>query len=145
MVDRAVTFNANSAYAWTVRGWTYRYMRSTDEALSSFERAIRLNPLDPMLFDTLTGVASTLILVGRDEEAAVYAGKALALNPRYTSAHRVLAAALAYLGRETEAKEAAAALLAIEPLFNTGKWATYGGQWQGQRFLDGLWLAGLPE
>lgn len=30
MVDRAVSLNANSAYAWTGRGWTYRYMRRTE-------------------------------------------------------------------------------------------------------------------
>jgi adenylate cyclase len=145
MVDRAVGLNPNSARAWTQRGWTYRYMKNVDEALNSFNRAIRLNPLDPTLYDTLTGVASTLIVAGRDEEAATQSRKALALNPRFTSAYRCLAAALAYLGREAEAKEAAAALLTIEPSFSINKWANYGGQWQGQRFLDGLRLAGLPE
>ena len=145
MVDRAVMINPNSAFAWTQRGWAYRYMKRIDEALNSFKHAIRLNPLDPFLYDTLTGVASALIVEGRDEEAASQAKKALALNPRFTSAHRCLAAALAYLGRNAEASEAAAALLEIEPSFRINSWATYGGQWQGQRFLDGLRLAGLPE
>ena len=144
-VDQAVTINPNSAYAWTQRGWTYRYMKQPEDALYSFERAIRLNPLDPMLFDALTGVASTLILAGRDQEAVAQARRALGLNPRYTSAHRCLAAALAYLGRDAEAKEAAAALMKIEPAFRIGAWASYGGQWQGERFLDGLRRAGLPE
>jgi adenylate cyclase len=87
-VDRAVALNPNSARAWVQRGWTYRYMKMGEEALSSFERALRLNPLDPVLFDTLTGVASTLIMIGRDEEAAIQAQKAVGLNPRFTSALR---------------------------------------------------------
>lgn len=145
MVDRAVELNPNSARAWSERGWTYRYMKKADEAFISFERAIRLSPVDPKLYDTLTGVASTLIMLSRDDEAAARARRALALNPRFTSAHRCLAAALAYLGRGAEAKEAATALLEIEPSFRINAWANYGGQWQGQRFLDGLRLAGLPE
>lgn len=145
MVDRAVELNPNSARAWSERGWTYRYMKKAEEALLSFERAIRLSPVDPRLYDTLTGMASALIFLCRDDEAAAKARKALALNPRFTSAHRCLAAALAYLGRSVEAKEAAASLLEIEPSFRVNAWANYGGQWQGQRFLDGLRLAGLPE
>jgi adenylate cyclase len=145
LVDRAVALNPNSARSWSYRGWTYRYMARAEEALRSFERSIRLSPLDPMLYDTLTGVSSALITLGRDEEAVVQARKALGLNPRFTSAHRCLAAALAYLGRDAEAKEAAARLLEIEPSFHIGKWAVYGGQWQGERFLKGLRLAGLPE
>jgi adenylate cyclase len=139
MVDRAVAINPNSAFAWTQRGWAYRYMKEVGEALNSFERAMRLNPLDPLLYDTLTGVTSAHIVAARDEEAAVQAKKALALNPRFTSAHRCLAAALAYLGRQEEAEEAASVLMQIEPTFRINNWAVYGGQWQGER------LAGLPE
>jgi adenylate cyclase len=145
MVDRAVELNPNSARAWSKRGWAYRYMKKADEAFISFERAIRLSPVDPRLYDTLTGVASTLIMLSRDDEAAARARRALALNPRFTSAYRCLAAALAYLGRGAEAKQAANALLEIEPSFRINAWANYGGRWQGQRFLDGLRLAGLPE
>ena len=121
-------------------------MKMGEEALRSFERALRLNPLDPVLFDTLTGVASTLIMIGRDEEAAIQAQKAVGLNPRFPHLRFCcVAAAQAYLGNVAEANEAAAALLKIEPSFRVSAWAHYGGQWQGQRFLDGLRLAGLPE
>ncbi|MGY4232948.1 adenylate cyclase [Bradyrhizobium sp. USDA 4449] len=144
MVDRAVALNPNSARAWSERGWTYRYMKKADEALVSFERAVRLSPVDPKIYDTLTGVASTLIIMRRDDEAVENSRRALALNSRFTSAYRCLAAALAHLNREAEAKEAASALLEIEPSFRISAWANYGGQWQGERFLEGLRLAGLP-
>jgi len=145
MVDRAVALNPNSARAWSERGWTYRYMKDAEEAFLSFERAIRLSPVDPRLYDTLTGVASTLIIMGRDDEAVESSRRALALNARFTSAYRCLAAAFGHLNREAEAKEAATALLEIEPSFRISAWANYGGQWQGERFLEGLRLAGLPE
>jgi len=144
-VNRAVVLNLNSASAWNHRGWVYRYVGGAEEALLSFERAIRLSPLDPMLYDTYTGVASTFITLGRFDEAVSEAKKALRQNPLFTSAYRCLAAALAYLGRNTEAEEAAARLLEIEPNFRISKWVGYGGQWQGKKFIEGLRLAGLPE
>ena len=88
-VDRAVALNPNSARAWTNRGWTYRYMKNANEAVTSFERAIRLNPLDPMLYDTLTGLASALIVADRDEEAAAQARKALGLSQLIQLSHRL--------------------------------------------------------
>ncbi|MCC8975350.1 adenylate/guanylate cyclase domain-containing protein [Bradyrhizobium brasilense] len=145
LVDRAVMLNSNSARAWTHRGWTYRYLKQVDEALNSFERAMRLNPLDPLLYDTLTGIASALIVAEQDAEAAAQARKALALNPRYTSSYRCLAAALAHLGDDAGARAAASQLMATEPSFRISTWANYGGQWQGDRFLEGLRKAGLPE
>ena len=144
-VNRAVVLNPNSASAWNHRGWVYRYVGGPEEALLSFERAIRLSPLDPMLYDTYTGVASTFITLGRFDEAVSEARKALRQNPLFTSAYRCLAAALAYLGRNTEAEEAAARLLEIEPNFRISKWVGYGGQWQGKKFIEGLRLAGLPD
>ena len=144
-VNRAVVLNPNAASAWNHRGWVYRYIGGPKEALLSFERAIRLSPLDPMLYDTYTGVASTFITVGRFDEAVSEAKKALRQNPLFTSAYRCLAAALAYLGRDAEAKEAAARLLEIEPNFRISKWVGYGSRWQGEKFIEGLRLAGLPE
>ena len=49
MVDRAVALNANSALAWELRGLTYELAGQLEEAIRSFERAIRLSPFDPWL------------------------------------------------------------------------------------------------
>src|SRR5581483_10577144 len=43
--DRAVAHNSNDARAWRRRGWTYRAAGQYEEAIRSFERSIRLNPL----------------------------------------------------------------------------------------------------
>jgi adenylate cyclase len=145
MVDRAVALNPNSASAWTQRGWVYRYRGEPEVALYSFARAIRLSPLDPMSYDTHTGVASTFIIVSRFDEAVVEAKKAIRQNPSFSSAYRCLAAALAHLGRDAEAKDAAARLIEVEPSFRISEWIGRGRQWQTKVFIDGLRLAGLPE
>jgi adenylate cyclase len=80
MVDRAVAFNPNAALAWEQRGWTYQIAGQPEEAIRSFERAIRLSPFDPWLFSTLAGMGISLIELGRFDEAAVAAKNALQKN-----------------------------------------------------------------
>ena len=49
MADRAVALNPNSHLAWHGRGWAYRNSGLPEEAVRSFERAIRMSPIDPLL------------------------------------------------------------------------------------------------
>jgi adenylate cyclase len=143
MVDRAVAFNPNAAIAWAQRGWTYQIAGQAEEAIRSFERAIRLSPFDPLLFSTLTGMSAAFIGLGRFDEAVATAKKAGRMNQLYAGAYRCLASALAHLSREAEAIEAAAGLLKLEPNFRISKWTE--GRWQTQMYIDGLRKAGLPE
>jgi adenylate cyclase len=53
LADRAVALNPNSFRAWTCRGQVYRVAGLPDEAVRSFERAIRTSPVDPALHLTL--------------------------------------------------------------------------------------------
>jgi adenylate cyclase len=43
MADRAVALNPNSVQAWRARGWVYRNAGLPQEAIQSFERAIRMS------------------------------------------------------------------------------------------------------
>jgi adenylate cyclase len=49
MADRAVSLNPNSFHAWYDRGWVYKIAGLWEEAVRSFERAIRMSPVDPQL------------------------------------------------------------------------------------------------
>ena len=49
LADRAVALNPNSFVAWTCRGHVYRIAGRPEEAIRSFERAIRMSPVDPRL------------------------------------------------------------------------------------------------
>jgi adenylate cyclase len=55
LADRAVALNPNSHEAWSNRGWVYRAAGLPEEAVQSFERAIRMSPIDPLLPGRLPG------------------------------------------------------------------------------------------
>jgi len=55
MVDRAVSLNPNLYAAWNCRGWVYRVAGLPEEAVRSFERAMRVSPIDPLLPRLLLG------------------------------------------------------------------------------------------
>ena len=117
MADRAVALNPNSFDAWFSRGWVYKVAGLPEEAVRSFERAIRMSPVDPRLHRSFTGMGMALIELGRFDEAIVAGKKALRQNPSFSTAYRCLASAFAHLGRDAEAREAAARLLETDPAF----------------------------
>ena len=143
MVDRAVAANPNSMRAWEQRGWTYVLAGQPEEAIRSFARTIRLSPFDPSPLSAFTGMGAALIGLGRFDEAAAAARKAIRQNPPYPVTYRFVAIALAHLRREPEAREAAAGLLKLEPSFRISEWPA--GRWLPQIYNDGLRKAGLPE
>jgi adenylate cyclase len=146
MVDRAVALNPNSALVWDQRGYLYQGLGQAEEAIRSFERAIRLSPLDPMNFMAFAGLASAFIRQERFDEAVAAAKKSLRKSHQtFTGAYRCLAAALAQLGREAEAREAAVRMLELDPNFRISEWMPGGGRWQSPQFIEGLRKAGLPE
>ena len=55
MADRAVALNPNSYVAWSIRGWVYKIAGQPEEAVRSFERAIRMSPVDPRYTGRLSG------------------------------------------------------------------------------------------
>ena len=146
MADRAVALNPNSLQAWGCRGWVYRVAGLPEEAIRSFERAIRISPVDQRLHGPFTGMGFALIEVGRFEEAIVAGKKALRQNNSYSPGYRCLAAAFAHLGRDAEAREAAARMLVVDPAFTTiSAWTARGGSTNAKLLTEGLRKAGLPE
>jgi adenylate cyclase len=143
MVDRAVALNPNSFGARQQRGWTYQIAGQSEEAIRSFECAVRLSPFDPFLFAAFAGMSAAFIGLGRFDEAVAAAKKAVRENQTFVTTYRCLAAALAQLGRDADARETAARLLELEPNFHISEWVARGGRWQAQIFIDGK--AGLPE
>jgi len=145
LADRAVELNPNSFLTWNFRGWVYRVAGLPEEALSSFGRAIRASPVDPMLNQTLTGLGYSLIELGRFDEAIVAGKKARRQNSSFSPTYRCLASAFAHLGRDAEAREAAARLLEIDPAFTISSFIARGGQSNAKLTIEGLRKAGLPE
>jgi len=145
LADRAVALNPNSYWAWHNRGQVYRVAGLSEEAVRSFERAIRMSPMDPLLYLTFAMMGFAYIELCRFDEAIATGKRALHRNPSYASAYRCLASAFAHLGRDAEAREAAARLLEIDPAFTISAWIARGGQSNAKLLIEGLRKAGLPE
>ena len=145
MADRAVALNPNSYSAWTNRGWVYNVAGLPEEAVRSFERAIRMSPVDPAQHLSFAGMGLAFIELRRFDDAIVAGKKALRQNPSYLTAYRVLASAFAHLGRDAEARAAAARLLEVDPTFTISGWIARGGQSNSKLMLEGLRKAALPE
>jgi adenylate cyclase len=127
LADRAVALNPNSYAAWYCRGWVYRVAGLPEEAIRSFERAIRMSPVDPLLHRSFAGMGYAFIELGRFDEAIAAGKKALRQNPSFSTAYRCLAAAFAHLGRDAEAREAAARVLDLDPAFTISAWIARAG------------------
>jgi adenylate cyclase len=145
MADRAVALNPNSFLAWSARGWAYLLAGQPEEAVRSFERAIRMSPVDPLLHRAFAALGIAFIELGRFDEAIVAGKKAVRQNPSYSPAYRCLVSAFAHLGRDAEAREAAARLLEVDPTFTISSWIARGGQSNTKLLIEGLRKAGLPE
>jgi len=145
MADRAVALNPNSFNAWHFRGHVYRIAGQLEEALRSFERAMRMSPVDAVLHRLFVGMGMALIELRRFDEAIVAGKKAQRQNPAYSSAYQCLASAFAHLGRDAEAREAAARMLEVDPAFTISAWIARGGRSNAKRLTEGLRKAGLPE
>jgi adenylate cyclase len=145
MADRAVALNPNSYLAWSGRGWVYEIAGLPEEAVRSFERAIRMSPIDRQLHMTLVGIGFAFVELRRFDEAIVAGKKAQRQSPSYGAAYRCLASAFAHLGRDAEAREAAARLLEVDPAFTISARMGRRRQSHLKLLIEGLRKAGLPE
>ena len=115
LAQRSLETNPNSAIACTIAGWIEAYSGHYSAGKELLGRAQRLSPRDPRAWFAASGMAIAHLGEGNFEEGAAWASKALAQNPRYTVAMRLLAANLANLGNIEAASVAVAQFLRIEP------------------------------
>ncbi|MFB9266892.1 adenylate/guanylate cyclase domain-containing protein [Bradyrhizobium erythrophlei] len=145
MADRAVALNPNSYFAWSARGQVYRIAGLPEEAVRSFELAMRMSPVDPLLHRLFVGMGMALIELRRFDEAIAAGKKALRQNPALRGGYLCLASALAHLGRDAEAREAAARLLELYPAFTISMGIGRRRQSHVKLLGEGLRKAGLPN
>lgn len=116
MVEQAVALNPNLAVAWMSRGWVTLMCCDPESAIESFDRMIRLSPLDPARVWAWTGTSFAHFHLGRYEEGRVLAMKAIQF---ITEVHTLAAYVMNSIraGRTAEAQQAVAQLLKQEPDF----------------------------
>jgi adenylate cyclase len=115
MLERAVALDPNAAWAHSRLGWLDVYSDRPEQARPSFERALRLSPLDPMNFNNHVGLGSAWQVAGDDDAAANHFLRALQERPNALWIHRNLAPALWGAGRVIEARHSRDILRAAYP------------------------------
>jgi adenylate cyclase len=148
LFDRALAASPSSAIAWLRSSATFSYIGETREARRRGDNGLRLSPYDAHVFYSYSIVALAAYAAGDYAEAASWARRSAALNPRFTANLRFLAASGAASGNTHEARQAADALLRVHPEFSAMRFAEgYAFRDPAKRRLFGehLVLAGLPK
>ena len=117
MVEKAVTLNPNLAAAWYSRGWIAMMCGEAEQAVESFDRMMRLSPLDQLMVLAWNGRAFALFNLGRYEDGCASALKSIQfVQDAHTLSAFIVNAIRA--GRTAEARETAARLLRLQPDFS---------------------------
>ena len=148
MIDRALVLNPNLAGAWNASGFLRTFLGNYDLAIEHLAHAMRLNPLDHLLFHTQAVIALAHFLAGRDDVAWPLAERACREQPNLVSALRLAAATNACAGRLGEAREFIARALEFDPDQRVSNLKDRVGPFRPQdfaKYVNGLRLAGLPE
>src|SRR6185503_8443309 len=106
--EAALAVSPSSAITYIVGGVIFGWAGEAMRAIEWGERAIRLSPFDLWVWSAFHALTLGYFHLGRYEEAAKAAHKAVQFNPGHSISHMLLAASLAKLGRLEEAKLAAA-------------------------------------
>jgi adenylate cyclase len=147
-LDRALVLARASWRVLFANAWTRNYFGDGRAALSSFERCMRLNPLDPELGLSLSGVATAHVIAGDYDKAIVQGYAAIDAAPTWMTSYRISIFALVEAGRIEEAKPLARKLLVLAPNFSGGLYRstrTFRDDLFMERYCSALIAAGIPE
>ncbi|QPF88562.1 adenylate/guanylate cyclase domain-containing protein [Bradyrhizobium commune] len=148
LIDRALNLNPNLAAAWRFSGYVRAFLGDPELAIEHLQRAIRLSPLDPLIFIVQNGIVLAHFFAGRYDEALDWAQRALRQNPNYAAALIMAAVSAALTGRNEDRDKAVDRLRALDPQVRV---ANFANVWPLRRAADlaafeqGLRLTGLPS
>jgi Flp pilus assembly protein TadD len=144
--ERALALSPSCAFALFLGGIFLAWTGEAERAIGWAERALRVSPVDRLAFGGHQAVAVGNFTVGRYEEAATAARRAVLSNPGFSVTQSVLAAALAKLGRTAEAKVAARQVLVLQPSFSSSGYCNAVGITPAlaATLMDAWHQAGLP-
>jgi tetratricopeptide (TPR) repeat protein len=147
-VDQALSLNSNLALAWSGSGWMKLCFGELDTAMKHSERAMRLSPFDrgALLWQAEMGLIH--FCAGRYTDAALWAERALRIQPDYAFGLRVLSASKAMEGHTEQAQKAMAQLRRVDPQLRLSNIDNVISPLQPEhraRYIEGLRAAGLPE
>jgi TolB-like protein/class 3 adenylate cyclase/tetratricopeptide (TPR) repeat protein len=147
LVDQAVALNSNLAIAWHSRGWVTLMGGENERAIESFERMLRLSPLDPLRIRAWNGISFAFFNLGRYEEGFESGKKAIQYVTEAQSMGAYIVNAVR-AGHIIEARDAVAQLLQVQPDFRAShsqKAFPMRSEKGRDRITAALIEAGLPD
>jgi adenylate cyclase len=147
MIEQAVALNPNLAAVWLCRGWIAVMRGEGERAIESFDRMMRLSPLDPLRHGVWYGIACAQNALRRYDEGCASATRAIQV---YADANSLGAFVMNAVpaGRLAEAGDALGQLLRLRPNFRVSHvpeiFHTRDGEWAA-RLAAAFRQAGLPE
>jgi adenylate cyclase len=150
LLDQAVRLDPNFATGWGWRGAAKNGLGQAELAIKDLERALRLSPLDSLIFLPQGQMAISHFLCDRYDEACSWAETSLQSRPNHLTALRVLMAAHAMAGRIDAARQAVAIYLQFDPAARISNIkdrlaSLFQRDEVVAKFERGLRLAGFPE
>jgi TolB-like protein len=148
LIDRALVLNPNLAAAWHNSGWVRVWLGEPELAIEHFAQAMRLSPLDSLLFGMQTGIAFAHFFAGRYREASSWAEKAVREQPNWATGILIAGASRALSGQQDEACKVMARARQLNPAFciaNLRDLLPLRRPEDVARCSEGLRKAGLPE
>jgi adenylate cyclase len=148
LIERSLAIDPNSSLAWQRNGWLRQYLSDPDQAIVSFQRAIRLSPLDPYRYNAFLGIGCAYVQKEQFEQGLNWLTQGIAERPSATWAWRFVVQANVALGRMTEAEDALAKFTADNPgttVSLADKSLIARNPAFRKMHLDALRKAGLPE
>jgi TolB-like protein/class 3 adenylate cyclase len=148
LIDRALALTPNYSLALVQSGYVRVWLGEPDLAIEQLQQAMRLSPVDSLMFMMQTAMAFAHFIAGRYDEAYAWAEKALQRNPFVSPATRIAAASAALLGRSGEAAKYLALLRQLDPglvVSNLKERVNLRRPDDLSRLAEGLRKAGLPE
>jgi len=148
LIERALALNPNLASAWNASGWVKTFLGETDLAIEHIQRAMRLSPLDPLMFLMYLVTALAHFVAGRYSEAALWAGKALREQPNFLATIRLSAASHALSGQLDHARNAIIRARELDPAMRLSNLRDRVGPFRPDdfsKYREALRMAGLSE
>jgi adenylate cyclase len=148
--EHCLALNPSHINAYAALWVANYYLGRGKQAAEYPDKAIRLSPRDPLLYEFYFEKGAAYFLLEDYSTAIEWLQRATAANPNYSSAQQVLAGALALVGREAEARETLATYLALSQTKTktiaqvTPAIAHYPGAY-APHLIEGLRKAGMPE
>ncbi len=114
-LERSVSLDPNSAWAWSRLGWSKVYGEKLEDAIEHFQTALRLSPYDPMNFNCFIGIGCAYAIARDFENSIINFERGLHEHPGAIWAYRCLIPVYMEIGRIEDAQNGVRQLLQSYP------------------------------